>query len=153
MDRLELKAPPLAQLLLLFGLMWFLSSITPAFSYVIPGNWVLSLLFSCLGLALSVTGVLTFRSVRTTVDPRHPEVSSSFVKSGVYSWSRNPMYLGFLSILIGWALFLSHALAFICLPLFILYMNSFQIQPEEKAMCASFGDDYRSYMESVRRWI
>lgn len=63
------------------------------------------------------------------------------------------MYLGFLSILLGWALYLTNAPAFICLPLFVLYMNRFQIHPEEKAMRSKFGDEYRLYTNSVRRWI
>jgi protein-S-isoprenylcysteine O-methyltransferase Ste14 len=153
MEYLELKVPPVVQLLLLFGLMWFLSTVTPAFSFVIPGIWLLPLLFIFFGLGLSITGVMAFRSASTTVDPRHPDESSSIVNSGVYKWSRNPMYLGFLSILLGWSLYLANALAFICLPIFVLYMNRFQIQPEEKAMCARFGDDYLLYMESVRRWL
>jgi len=63
------------------------------------------------------------------------------------------MYFGLLLILAGWALFLAHALAFVGLPLFVLYMNRFQIQPEERAMLSGFGEDYRDYRHSVRRWI
>ncbi|MBT7950672.1 MAG: isoprenylcysteine carboxylmethyltransferase family protein [Gammaproteobacteria bacterium] len=153
MSILELKVPPVVQLLLLFVLMWFLSISIPVFSFVIPANWQLSLTFTCLGLALSISGVITFRLASTTVDPRCPEEVSTIVKSGVYKWSRNPMYLGFLSILLGWALYLANVSAFICLPLFVLYMNRFQIQPEEKAMSTRFGDEYLLYMNSVRRWI
>ncbi len=63
------------------------------------------------------------------------------------------MYLGLLCLLIGWATWLSNLSAFAWLPLFVWTMNRFQIRPEERAMTAQFGDDYRAYMQSVRRWI
>lgn len=63
------------------------------------------------------------------------------------------MYFGLLLMLLGWGLFLAHALALLGLPVFVLYMNRFQIQPEERAMLSGFGDDYRDYLRSVRRWI
>jgi len=63
------------------------------------------------------------------------------------------MYLGFLLVLLGWALYLSHPLAFAFLPAFVVYMNRFQIGPEEKVMRAKFGAEYCSYVSSVRRWL
>jgi protein-S-isoprenylcysteine O-methyltransferase Ste14 len=57
----------------------------------------------------------------------------------MYKLSRNPMYLGFLLVLVGWAVFLSNALAFVFVPAFIFYMNRFQIEPEEKALAGKFG--------------
>jgi len=62
------------------------------------------------------------------------------------------MYVGFFLLLSGWALYLSHVFAFALLPLFIGYMNRFQIQPEERFMLQKFGNDYRSYVTQVRRW-
>jgi protein-S-isoprenylcysteine O-methyltransferase Ste14 len=61
--------------------------------------------------------------------------------------------LGFLLILSGWAIFLSNALVFLFLPMFILYMNHFQIQPEERALRARFGEVFTHYTARVRRWI
>ena len=63
------------------------------------------------------------------------------------------MYVGLLLLLLAWGIFLADALAFIGLPVFLLYMNRFQIAPEERAMQEQFGDDYRDYMRVVRRWI
>ena len=63
------------------------------------------------------------------------------------------MYLGLLCLLIAWGFYLSNLLGFACLPVFVLGMNRLQIQVEEKAMEAQFGDEYRAYRESVRRWI
>jgi protein-S-isoprenylcysteine O-methyltransferase Ste14 len=82
-----------------------------------------------------------------------PESSSSLVVSGIYRWSRNPMYLGFLLGLLGWAIFLSNVLAFLFLPVFILYMNRFQIEPEEKALAVLFGKQFAAYKSRVRQWL
>ena len=67
--------------------------------------------------------------------------------------TRNPMYLGFLLVLLGWAIYLSNVLAFLLLPAFILYMNRFQIYPEEKALASLFGEEFASYKSRVRRWL
>lgn len=75
------------------------------------------------------------------------------VTSGVYRVSRNPMYLGFLLALAWWVVFLSHLLAFALLPLFMWYMNRFQIVPEERALAAKFGSEFTEYSRAVRRWL
>jgi len=91
--------------------------------------------------------------VGTTVNPMKPESSSALVRSGIYAWSRNPMYVGFLLILIAWAILLSNATAFVFLPGFLLYMNRFQIEPEERALFSTFGQHFTAYAARVRRWI
>ena len=62
------------------------------------------------------------------------------------------MYLGFLLILCGWAIFLRNAFVFPFLPMFILYMNRFQIQAEERALTETFGAMFIGYTARVRRW-
>ena len=63
------------------------------------------------------------------------------------------MYLGGLVMLTGWAIFLSNALAFITLPLYVLYINRFQIAPEERVLTSLFGQEYTAYQGRVRRWM
>lgn len=63
------------------------------------------------------------------------------------------MYLGFLLILTGWAIAMANAAAFVILPLFVLYMNQFQIRPEERALTLIFGEDFDAYSVEARRWI
>jgi protein-S-isoprenylcysteine O-methyltransferase Ste14 len=75
------------------------------------------------------------------------------VTGGVFRWSRNPMYLGMLVALAGWAAYLANATAFLLLPAFVAYLNRFQIRPEEQALLARFGPPYSEYMATVRRWI
>lgn len=153
MKALELKVPPVAVLLLCGGGMWLLSSLAPALALSIPGRRLLAVVVACAGLATGLAGVLAFRAAQTTFDPRYPHQSSALVRTGMYRRSRNPMYLGLLLMLLGWATFLANGLAFMVLPVFVLYMNRFQIVPEEHAMLASFGDEYRDYRVAVRRWI
>lgn len=153
MKRLELKIPPVAVLLLCGGGMWLLSWLVPELSVDFPVRKLLSAIAVVAGLGIGVAGIVAFRAARTTVDPRYPEKASSVVRAGVYSVSRNPMYVGLLLALLGWAIYLANLPSLIGLPAFILYMNRFQIRPEERALEVSFGDDYRAYLNEVRRWI
>jgi len=82
-----------------------------------------------------------------------PEKASSLVSSGIYKLTRNPMYLGLLLVLLAWAVFLSNALPFIFLPAFIIYINQFQIGPEEIALSSAFGQEFEAYKSRVRRWL
>ena len=75
------------------------------------------------------------------------------VTTGICRVTRNPMYLGFALALLGWGLWLGHAVA-LGVPLaFVLYVNRFQIQPEERALRAKFGAPYEDYRRRVRRWL
>ena len=153
MKGLELKIPPVAVFLLCGIGMWLLESLLPELRLNLPGSRLVAGFVACVGRAVAVSGVLAFRAAKTTVDPRYPEKSSSVVTRGIYRRSRNPMYLGLLLVLLGWAIFLRHVLPFAVLPLFVYYMNQFQIIPEERAMQASFGDKYSAYQDQVGRWI
>ena len=68
-------------------------------------------------------------------------------------YSRNPMYLGFLLLLLALACYLMNVAAMALLPLFVLYMNRFQIAPEERFLLQKFGAEYQAYCERVRRWL
>ncbi len=63
------------------------------------------------------------------------------------------MYVGLLFILIGWGLFLSNLYSLALPAGFVLYMNRFQIRPEEKALEAIFGEEFLAYKIRVRRWL
>lgn len=133
--------------------MWAVSRILPAGYLTIPGKLWLSAAVLAVGGCIALLGVLEFRSAGTTVDPRTPNESKSLVVKGVYRFTRNPMYLGFLLILVAWGLFLGSVFAALLLPLFIVYMNRFQILPEERHMRALFGEAFDRYASRVRRWL
>ena len=79
--------------------------------------------------------------------------ASTLVTRGVYAMSRNPMYLGGLIMLLGWAVFLQSGLAFLFLPVYVLYINRFQIGPEERVLASLFGETYVAYQARARRWL
>jgi len=150
---LELKVPPVVLVAFVAVGMWALSRISPDFLIAIPAaGWVASGI-ALVGMAIAVLGVLAFRTAGTTVDPRVPDQSESLVVSGIYRYSRNPMYLGFLMVLCAWGLWLGNVPALLFLPAFVLYMNRFQIAPEERFMREKFGDAFTRYCTGVRRWL
>lgn len=153
METLELKIPPVVQVILVAALMWTLAILlsTPALTF--SASPLVAVVLALAGVAFALGGVLEFRSAGTTVDPRVPDQSSSLVVRGVYRISRNPMYFGFLLVLIGWGVFLSSIASLMLLPVFVIYMNRFQIVPEERHMREKFGEAYRQYEKVVRRWI
>lgn len=105
------------------------------------------------GIAVALLGVREFRRKATTVDPRYPERAASLVTGGIFTQTRNPMYFGMLLCLAALAIWLRSLPALLFLPLFVLYLNRYQIAPEERAMEERFGEPYRRYRETVRRWI
>jgi protein-S-isoprenylcysteine O-methyltransferase Ste14 len=153
MQALELRIPPLVLVVIAAALMWLLAVLVPTASFSNAWNVHLALLPMISGVAIVLLGVAAFRRAGTTVDPRVPQQTSRVVSTGIYRRSRNPMYLGFLLVLFGWSLYLSNGLCFLLLPLFIAYMNRFQILPEERMMLEKFGAQYNTYMARVRRWI
>ena len=153
MRALELKVPPLAIVLLFALLMWLVSAYERSLALALPWRTAIAAVFWIAGFAVTFAGLFEFRRAKTTVNPVKPDAATAMVTSGIYRLSRNPMYLGFLFALIGWAVFLSHLLAFALLPFFVLYMNRFQIEPEERVLGAKFGGRFREYARSVRRWV
>jgi len=153
MNALELRVPPVALSLFFACAMWIASAQFPVISFAIPGRLVISIALCGIGMVFAVAGVIAFRGAKTTVNPTQPGAASSLVTSGVYRFSRNPMYVGFLFALSGWAFFLAHALGFILLPAFVIYMNRFQILPEERALSSKFGKQFATYNQSVPRWL
>lgn len=153
MNSLELKIPPAVFTAVLALLMWLTQFVAPALSYALPGQALVMLPITTIGMILSVLGAAAFRREETTVDPTRPELSSTLVVSGVYRISRNPMYLGFLLVLAGWGLHIANLLALLALPVYVIYLTRFQILPEERALGERFGEAYSDYRRRVRRWL
>jgi len=153
MHVLKLKIPPPLVAFVVGVAMWLAAWAAPSCAFVLPSHRILAACIALVGVATGITGVASFRRAGTTVNPMRPERASSLVISGIYSLTRNPMYLGLLLVLLAWAVFLSNAIAFIALPAFILYMNRFQIGPEETALASVFGPEFAAYKSRVRRWL
>ena len=153
MHALELRIPPPLVALFIAILMW----LTPALagSVAIPSGLRrgVALALFCLGLSIAASGFAAFRRAGTTVNPVKASSASVLVSSGIYRFTRNPMYLGLSVALLAWAMFLSNPLALLFLPVFVTYINRFQIIPEERILAELFGTEYSTYKQSVRRWL
>ena len=142
--------PPLIATLCV--LIIFLSkSIFP--SFVFSYKLQLGIFVSTIGFLLLIVSIKSFIDNKTTINPLNLKKSTYLVTSGVFRFSRNPMYLGMLLFLLGTAIILNIIGGLIISILFIFYMNFFQIIPEEKALQNLFGKNYRNYRKTVRRWI
>jgi protein-S-isoprenylcysteine O-methyltransferase Ste14 len=150
---LELKIPPVILVLVTASLMWTLAVAVPSLDFTLSSSSLVALVLAAIGIGFALLGVWEFRSAGTTVDPRVPDQSVSLVVRGVYRISRNPMYVGFLLVLIAWGIFLSNLASLVLLPAFVIYMNRFQIVPEERHMREKFGEAYSQYEAEARRWI
>jgi protein-S-isoprenylcysteine O-methyltransferase Ste14 len=114
----------------------------------------LSILFLVIGFVIILSATKEFKKSNTTVNPMKPETSTSLVTSGIFKYTRNPMYLGLSSILLASCFYFSSLLGIIVyVPFFILYITVFQIIPEEEVMKSLFDDEYLDYCSKVRRWI
>ena len=149
---LDARIPPPVVELAAALLMWALARETPGLDLSIPFRIPVAILFASVGIAIALSGVVAFRRSRTTVNPLRPSNASALVTSGIYRFTRNPMYLGMLVVLAGWAVALANAAAFLVLPFFVAYLTAFQIRPEERALEALFSE-FPAYRDSVRRWI
>jgi len=85
--------------------------------------------------------------------PLEPEAATSLVTGGIYRYTRNPMYVGFAALLLGWAVYLAVPWVLLGPVAFILFITRFQIIPEERALSSKFGRQYGEYQERVRRWL
>lgn len=153
MKTLELKIPPPAVALLVAIAMWLAASASSFLAFTLPARLAIALAVAALGVAISAAGTVSFWRAKTTVNPTRPDAASSLVATGIYSLTRNPMYLGLLLVLAGWAIYLSNAVTFVGPLLFLLYINRFQIVPEERALAARFGMAFEDYRRRTRRWI
>jgi len=140
LDRLELKVPPPAVTLVVGVLMWGLARWLPQLDFGLPARGLLASALAIAGVALVAACVLQFRSAGTTVNPTRPAKASALVDRGIYRFSRNPIYLGDALILVGWGLWLANFASLAAIALFVAYLNRFQIEAEERALRATFGE-------------
>jgi protein-S-isoprenylcysteine O-methyltransferase Ste14 len=103
------------------------------------------------GIALNVYCAKLFEDHRTAIKPY--EESSRLVVEGPYRFSRNPMYLGMLSILGGVGLLLGSTVPFVVMLVFALVITQRFILVEEEMLSRRFGAAYASYCRRVRRWL
>jgi protein-S-isoprenylcysteine O-methyltransferase Ste14 len=138
--------------LLVAGGMWVVAHLPPIVHLPNMARLLLVVILSAAGIGVAIGGVMSFRRARTTVNPLKPETSAALVSTGVYSYTRNPMYLGMLLVLFAWAVYLSSIWSLLGPLLFALYITRFQILPEERVLAGLFGAAFAAYKKRVRRW-
>ncbi len=151
--KLETKIPPPVWGLLTAFLMSALAKLLPTLMILPASIAALGIALIILGLGIDIIALAQFFKSGTTPNPLSPDKASSMVISGLYRYSRNPMYLGMLIALCGWGVYLGNIASLFCLPLFVWLINQFQIFPEERILGEKFGADYQQYTMRVRRWI
>ena len=150
---LELRIPPPVVGLILAAGMWAVTRLPPTVPMPRLVRLPVAILLVVTGVAVALGGVISFRRARTTVNPLKPDTTSALVATGVYSFTRNPMYLGMVSVLLGWAVFLGSPWSLGGPVLFALYITRFQIVPEERVLADLFGESFTAYRKRVPRWL
>jgi protein-S-isoprenylcysteine O-methyltransferase Ste14 len=149
---ISIKIPPPVVTLIFCALMYFLDTIYTIKVVGIINNWLAAALL-IVAFFLLLPAAIQFYKNKTTVNPFKPEKTKVLVVAGVYRYSRNPMYLGMALVVLAWAIVLGNPLNISVFFGFILYINYFQIKPEERALENIFGESFNQYKLSVRRWL
>lgn len=150
---MKLKIPPAIVTLISGALMWLIDRYLTIEWLEVGGSFWIVLTFLAIGGLFGLLGLFQFYNHSTSIDPHKPDKASYLVTDGIYSISRNPMYVGLVFFLAGYGFYLGDLLTLLVLPLFVGYMNRYQIIPEEEVMAEKFGDDYLRYKSQVRRWL
>jgi len=150
---LENRIPPPLVCLLAAVAMGALAWNTPAIA--VDPIWRIGVAgaIALLGLIFGASGFLAFGRAKTTIDPVNIDRASSLVTGGIFRFTRNPMYVGFTLLLLGWAVYLAAPWAFAGPVAFVLFITRYQILPEERVMLSKFGSAYADYQARVRRWL
>ena len=141
--------PPIVTIVFLFVI--FFTKDLFRFSATLPSSLGLIIIFT--GLVIIFIAARQFKAANTTINPIKPENASVLVNNGIFSFSRNPMYLGMLLIIIGFSIIHNFLAIIVIMPIWIIYMTYFQIIPEEEAMEILFEEDFVNYCKKTRRWI
>lgn len=147
---MDLKIPPVIVLMIFAGI---ITAVSLTFPFHGIKSIPLCVIFIAAGLIIILLGIWEFKKFKTTVNPLLPEKSNRIVDTGIYRFSRNPMYLGMLFVLAGLVFGFGNSLSWAGVIGFAVYITKFQIIPEERTLKAFFGTDYEEYLRKVRRWI
>jgi len=153
MSSLDLRIPPDVVWLVVAAMQWLASRVTPTLDVATPWRIVIALVLAAAGAVLIVAGRVALNRAGTTWHPTEPARATALVTSGVYRFSRNPMYLGMELVLLGLAALLASPAAALVSALFVAYIDRFQIRPEERTLAGALGQDYDDYRRDVRRWV
>lgn len=150
---MENKIPPPLVALFTALLMYAATLLLPTIMVSIPFNIIICGILFVISASVMGAGVWEFRQRSTTVNPLKPDTASTLVSTGIFKYTRNPMYLGMVGFLLSLFFYLGNLVSVVMIPLFIVYIYQFQIKPEERAMAKLFSSDFETYKDRVSRWI
>ncbi|EAQ96330.1 methyltransferase family protein [Congregibacter litoralis] len=150
---MKLKTPPLAYLLACALIGYVAAESIPQLAYHSSSLGVFGWALIAFGGFCLAASVVAFIRAKTTVNPMSPSEANRLVQTGLYRYSRNPMYLAMAAVLVGVAFLLQNVAAFTSPLLFVLAINYLQIIPEEQELARRFGKDFETYRRSTARWI
>ena len=150
---MNLRIPPIVQFLICALLAWALAMLVPQLAFGSPLSAYAGYGLIFAGAILLTLAILAFVRARTTVNPLAPEQAQALVTSGLYRFTRNPMYLAMALILIGGAFALGNIAALATPAIFVCVMTELQIKPEERALQSIFGEAFSAYRKQTRRWL
>lgn len=147
----DIKVQPPLLVLIHVVLTFVLARLIPLPLSVPPVLQTLGLLLAMFGFLLGVAALIAFRGARSKSNT-HNSVAR-LVTSGVYGFTRNPVYLGFVLILIGLSLSIGSYWGVFLAPILIILFNRLVVEPEENYLAQKFGKEFEDYKTKVRRWI
>ena len=153
MESLETKIPPPMLMAFFIFCMWLADQYFPGYVLDETVRLFVVIGLASFGVLSSVMGVVSFVKAKTTTNPMQPEKAGTLVTTGIYQYTRNPMYLGLYCVLLAWGVFLANGFALALALSFVPVMNFLQIIPEERAMELNFREHYIVYKAKVRRWF
>ena len=146
-----IKIPPPILVLILTSLVYFSS--TKLESIYLPYRQKVSVLILIIGIVVIISPVFDFIKSKTTVNPIKFQNVNRLVTTGIYRYSRNPMYLGMILIIISTTVYYLNFLSVFSPLIFYIWINKFQISREEIFLEGKFGNEYLKYKSKTRRWI
>lgn len=150
---MKIMIPPPLLAIVTGAFMYMLAYAMPQYVYEWQYAKYAAMFFIVSGLMITIFATGKFNTEKTTINPLTPEAASKLVTDGIFKYSRNPMYLGMLFVLIGWAIRLGNPINVLLVFGLYLYLLYFQIMPEEKALSEKFGDEFTAYTKQTRRWF
>ena len=149
-------APPpliaLATLLLGLALDWFLPPV-----FILRGilgfgtRLIIGAILIASGATIAAVAIRSFLRAGTNIDPWKPAVS--LVTTGIFAYTRNPMYLALILILAGLAIALASDWMVVLLVPAALILHFGVVKREERYLAAKFGESYRDYVRKVSRYV
>jgi len=147
----NIKIPPPILVIILTSLVYFSS--TKLELIHLPYRQSVSVIILIIGLIVIISPVINFIKSKTTVNPVKFKNVNTLVTTGIYRYSRNPMYLGMILIIISTTVYYLNFMSVFSPLIFYIWINKFQISREEIFLEDKFGNEYLKYKSETRRWI